>query len=143
VDDNGLDVARALYRDLTGQTVRRSRQVDGRTFVVEPYDPSASIKYFWRGELSAHAWLRSFKGRKEFDWEDRLPLLMAWGRPAIRALRKIIRIGAFRSNAARGSHKSVLQARSVDAEPLRFRVRKSDLPWRAKSSSKAAVTPDQ
>jgi hypothetical protein len=87
VDDNGLDVARALYRDLTGQTVRRSKQVDGRrTFVVEPYDPSASIKYFWRGELSAHAWLRSFKGRKEFDWEDALPFLMAWGRLAIRAL---------------------------------------------------------
>jgi D-aspartate ligase len=34
VDDNGLDVARALYCDLTGQVVRRSRQVDGRVFVV-------------------------------------------------------------------------------------------------------------
>jgi hypothetical protein len=36
VDDNGLDVARALCRDLTGQTVRYSGQVDGRVLVVEP-----------------------------------------------------------------------------------------------------------
>jgi hypothetical protein len=35
VDDNGVDVARALYRGLTGQNVRRARQVDGRVFVVE------------------------------------------------------------------------------------------------------------
>lgn len=38
VDGNGLDVARALYCDLTGQTVRRSKQVDGRILIVEPDD---------------------------------------------------------------------------------------------------------
>lgn len=105
VDDNGLDVARALYRDLTAQTVRRSRQVDGRIFVVEPYDLRASVNYFWRGELSAYAWLHSFKGRKEFawfNWDDPSPFLMAWARLAIRGVARIIWIGLFKSrNAAR------------------------------------------
>jgi hypothetical protein len=68
VDDNDLDIARALYRDLSGQIMRRSRHVDGRIFVVEPHDLRASVSYFRRGELSADAWLRSFNGRKEFAW---------------------------------------------------------------------------
>ncbi|MGH6681798.1 MAG: hypothetical protein ACREDL_23330, partial [Bradyrhizobium sp.] len=87
-DENGLDVVTALYRDLTGQTVRRARQVDGRVLIVEPDDVRASMKYFWRGELSAPAWLRSFRGRKEFAWfrwDDPLPLLMASARLTIRA----------------------------------------------------------
>jgi predicted ATP-grasp superfamily ATP-dependent carboligase len=146
VDDNGLDVARALYRDLTGQTVRHSGQVDGRVLVVEPYDLSASLKYFWRGELSAYAWFRSFKGRKEFAWfawDDPLPSLMAWGRLAIRAIRKRIRIEAFRFAAARRWIGRYSKTDSADAEPLRFRVGKSNLLRRLNSSSKAAVTPDQ
>jgi predicted ATP-grasp superfamily ATP-dependent carboligase len=106
VDDNGLDVARALYRDLTGETVRRSRQVDGRIFVTEPYDLRASVKYFWRGELSLYAWLRSFRGRRElawFNWDDPLPGLMVWARLAIRGIGKIIRIGPFKSSVVRRS----------------------------------------
>ncbi len=102
VDDNGLDVARALYRDLTGQTVRPSKQVDGRVLVVEPDDLRASMNYFRRGELSAYDWLRSFKGRKEFawlNWDDPLPFLMVWARFAIRGVGKILRIGPFKSNA--------------------------------------------
>jgi predicted ATP-grasp superfamily ATP-dependent carboligase len=106
VDDNGLDVARTLYCDLTGQTVRRSRQIDGRVFVVEPFDLRASVRYLRRGELSASAWLRSFKGRKEFawfSWDDPLPFLMVWARFAIRGVGKVIRIGPFKSNVARQS----------------------------------------
>jgi predicted ATP-grasp superfamily ATP-dependent carboligase len=102
VDDNGLDVARALYFDLTGLTVPRSKQVDGRVLVVEPDDIRASVNYFWRGELSAYDWLRSFKGRKEFAWlnlDDPLPFLMVWARFAIRGVSKILRIGPFKSNA--------------------------------------------
>jgi D-aspartate ligase len=41
--DDGPDVARALYRDLAGQTVRRSRQVDARVFVVDSDDLRASV----------------------------------------------------------------------------------------------------
>jgi len=104
VDDNGLDVARALYRDLTGEVVRRSRQVDGRVFVAEPDDLRSSMNYLSRGDLSAYAWLRSFKGQKEFawfNWDDPLPFLMVWARFAVRSIRKLIRIGPFKSNTAR------------------------------------------
>jgi predicted ATP-grasp superfamily ATP-dependent carboligase len=104
VDDDGLDVARALYCDLTGQVVRRSKQVDGRVFVVEPDDLRASVNYFRRGELSAYGWLHSFKGHKEFawfNWDDPLPFLMVWARFAIRGIGKVIQIGPFKSNAAR------------------------------------------
>jgi predicted ATP-grasp superfamily ATP-dependent carboligase len=106
VDDNGLDVARALYGDLTGHVVRRARQVDGRVFVVEPDDLRASVNYFRRGELSARAWLHSFKGHKEFawfNWDDPLPFLMVWARFAVLCIGKMIQIGPFKSNAARQS----------------------------------------
>jgi predicted ATP-grasp superfamily ATP-dependent carboligase len=106
VDENGIDVARALYSDLTGQTVRRARQVDGRVFVEEPFDLRASVNYFRRGELSAHAWARSFNGPKEFawfSWDDPLPFVMAWARLAIEGAGKMIGIGRFKFNAARQS----------------------------------------
>jgi D-aspartate ligase len=121
-DDNGLDVARALYRDLTGQIVRRSKQVDGRVFVVEPDDLRASVTYFRRGELSACAWLHSFKGRKEFawfSWDDPLPFLMVWARFAIRGVGKMIRIGPFKTHAARESAGVGQECKPDQAMPFR------------------------
>ncbi|GAA0005595.1 hypothetical protein BDS110ZK25_16620 [Bradyrhizobium diazoefficiens] len=121
VDDNGLDVARALYRDLTGQTVRRSKQVDGRVFVLEPEDLRASVNYARRSELSARAWLQSFKGRKEFawfSWDDPLPFLMVWPRIAIQGIRKILRIGPFKSNAARQSTSAGQASKPDQAMPI-------------------------
>jgi predicted ATP-grasp superfamily ATP-dependent carboligase len=120
-DDNGLDVARALYRDLTGQIMRRSKQVDGRVFVVEPDNFRASVTYFRRGELSACAWLHSFKGHKEFawfSWDDPLPFLMAWARLAIQGAGTMIRIERFKSNAARQSAGVDQRCKSDKAMPV-------------------------
>jgi D-aspartate ligase len=120
-DETGLDVVRALYRDLTGQKVQRSRQVDGRVFVAEPHDFRACAKYFWRGELSARAWPRSFKGRKEFawfSWDDPLPFVMAWARLAIEGAGKMIGIGRFKLNAARQSAGADQQCKSDQATPV-------------------------
>jgi predicted ATP-grasp superfamily ATP-dependent carboligase len=121
VDENGLDVARALYRDLTGHTVQRARQVDGRVFVVEPDDLRASVNYFRRGELSAHAWVHSFNGRKEFawlSWDDPLPSLIAWARLAIQGAGKIIRTARSKSNAARQSAGVDQECKSDQAMPI-------------------------
>jgi predicted ATP-grasp superfamily ATP-dependent carboligase len=118
-DKNGVDVARALYRDLTGQEVRRSRQIDGRVFVVEPFDLRACAIYFWRGELSAYAWLRSFKGRREFAWfssDDPLPFLMVWVRLAIQGVAKMIRTGPFKFRSAATRLASVGQKCERDQE---------------------------
>jgi hypothetical protein len=69
--------------------------------------------------LSAYAWLRSFQGRKEFDWDDPLPFLIVWARLAIRGVGKIIRIGPFRSNAARQSAGVRQQCKSDQPMPIR------------------------
>lgn len=105
VDDNGRDVARALYHDLTGEVVVRAKQVDGRIFVAEPDDLRASLGYWRRGELSVRAWLRSFKGPKELawlSWDDPLPALMAWARLVVRGLAKMTRMEPLKSVRAFG-----------------------------------------
>lgn len=120
VDENGVDVVRALYRDLTEQKVQRSRQVDGRIFIVEPFDVRSCAVHFWRGELSLDDWLRSFKGRKEFawfSWDDPLPFLVVWIRLAVRGVAKMIRNGPFKSRSAAGlgGRGSKMQAGPGDA----------------------------
>jgi D-aspartate ligase len=67
-DCNGIDVVRAMYYDLTGQPVCRSRQIDGRIFVVEPQDLLSSLHGLRKGELTFRDWWMSFKGTREFAW---------------------------------------------------------------------------
>ena len=116
-DENGLDVARALYHDLAGEQVRRSRQLDGRVFIVETHDLRASANYIWRGEFSTYAWLRSFKGRREFAWfssDDPLPFLVVWIRLAIQGIVKMLRIGPFKSGTAGRLRTSTVEAGKLD-----------------------------
>ena len=106
-DSERIDVARALYRDLTGQPVRRSPQVDGRVLVVEPHDCLTSMHCALRGELSVGDWWRSFKGAKEFAWfrwNDPVPFIMIWIRLAMASAAKAVRVLHFpflRSQPAR------------------------------------------
>src|SRR6266508_1842962 len=46
VGTNGIDVARALYLDLTGQGVPRSRVRNGRKWLVETTELPAVLTYF-------------------------------------------------------------------------------------------------
>ena len=82
VGTGGIDVARALYLDLTGQPVPPSRVRDGRKWVVEHNDLLASARYHRRGELSLSTWVRSFRGVQEgawFAWDDPAPFAaMCW-----------------------------------------------------------------
>jgi predicted ATP-grasp superfamily ATP-dependent carboligase len=76
---DGLDVARALYLDLTGQPVLRKAPVDGRKWFVEDFDLFSALRSWREGSLSLKAWLRSFAGVEEaacFALDDPLPLLM-------------------------------------------------------------------
>jgi predicted ATP-grasp superfamily ATP-dependent carboligase len=68
VADNGLDVARALYLDMTGQPVREGGAVRGRKWFVENYDLVASLKYRRDGLLSIREWSSSFHGVRESAW---------------------------------------------------------------------------
>jgi D-aspartate ligase len=94
-DDTGMDVARALYLDMTERHITIGRPVEGRTFIAEPYDLIAGLLYFVAGQLSIPEWWRSFKGRKEFAWfstDDVLPFLMMFFRLLQKSAQKIFGI---------------------------------------------------
>jgi len=83
VADNDMDVVRALYLDLTGQTVPSGKLLEGRKWIVESNDLISSWSYFRERELTLGGWLRSLRGVQEGVWlasDDlrplsRLPLL--------------------------------------------------------------------
>jgi len=107
-DSERIDVARALYSDLTGASVQKSPQIDGRVFVVEPYDCVTSVHHVLRRKLSVRDWWRSFKGTREFAWfrwDDPVPFIMIWIRLAMVSVTKAVRVLHFpfrRSQAERG-----------------------------------------
>jgi predicted ATP-grasp superfamily ATP-dependent carboligase len=76
---SGVDVARALYLDLTGQAVPPARTAEGRKWVVEDFDFFSALRSWREGTLSFKEWARSFAGVEEaacFAWDDPLPLFM-------------------------------------------------------------------
>jgi len=78
VSDNGTDVARAMYLDLTGQPVVAGRDLPGRKWMVEDLDLASSWCYWRDGRLTASEWLRSFHGLREsalFAPDDLHPFL--------------------------------------------------------------------
>ena len=78
VASNGMDVARALYLDLTGQPVPAAAARDGRKWLVEPNDLQASLLYWREGALTPGQWLGSLRGVEEAAWfarDDLAPFL--------------------------------------------------------------------
>lgn len=83
VDNLGIDVVLALYRDLTGQKIRTGELQDGRKWFVEPFDVISSLRYWRDGNLTIVEWLRSFRGIQEAQWfalDDLLPFITMWVR---------------------------------------------------------------
>lgn len=75
----GMDVARALYLDVTGQGVPRAQTAPGRKWVVEDFDLFSALRSWREGTLSLKDWVKSFAGVQEaacFAWDDPLPFLM-------------------------------------------------------------------
>ena len=92
-DHSGIDVARALYLDLTGIRVPSSRPLEARSFIVEPYDLLASFSYFRQGRLTLREWWLSLKGTAELAWfsrDDPLPFLVMCVRLLIRAIDRAV-----------------------------------------------------
>lgn len=63
--DDGLDVIRAFYLDMTGQSVPPSELCEGRKWLVEDRDLRSSLRYWRDGKLSTRQWLKSFRGIRE------------------------------------------------------------------------------
>jgi D-aspartate ligase len=78
VDRHGTDVIRALYLDLTGQSVPQAAPDWGRKWMVEDKDIVSCWHYRREGTLRFLPWLRSYRGVKEsayFAWDDLRPSL--------------------------------------------------------------------
>lgn len=99
---NGIDVARALYLDLTGQRVEMAGAREGRKWLVESYDPISSLRYVRDGRLTLTDWLRSFRGVDEGAWfalDDPLPFAVMWLRFLVRAPQRLSRALARRARS--------------------------------------------
>ena len=68
VGENGMDVARALYLNLTGRKVEDSPSRPGRRWVVENYDLFSSLAYARDGKLKLGSWVRSLRAVQEGAW---------------------------------------------------------------------------
>jgi len=107
VATNGMDVARAIYLDMTEQPVPPSRSIEGRKWFVEDKDLISSLQYHRDGTLGFTQWARSFRGVEEaayFAWDDPLPSLRP-ARSLTRYLSRWLRNRKFqlRSVASRSS----------------------------------------
>jgi len=65
VADGGLDVARALYLDMTGQSIPAASAAPGRRWWVEDRDTVTALKLLRTGELRLPAYLGSLRGVDE------------------------------------------------------------------------------
>jgi predicted ATP-grasp superfamily ATP-dependent carboligase len=94
VADNGMDVARALYLDLTGQPIEPGKQREGRKWIVEDLDLFSSYCYHRHGLLGLRDWLASFRGVEEsayFALDDPLPLWAMLVNDTRKVLRRLTR----------------------------------------------------
>jgi D-aspartate ligase len=104
--EDGTDVARALYLDLTGQGVPESRIRPGRRWLAEHRDPVAGVRLAREGRLSIGQYVGSLRGVAETAWlakDDPRPGL-ALAREALATAARSSR-GALRRGATPGSRK--------------------------------------
>jgi predicted ATP-grasp superfamily ATP-dependent carboligase len=65
---NGMDVARALYQDMTGQAVLPATTQEGRKWIVEDCDWIAALRYCRDGRLTLKGWRDSLRGVQETSY---------------------------------------------------------------------------
>jgi D-aspartate ligase len=100
VGTNGIDVARALHLDLTGQQVEMAGAREGRKWLVEGYDTISSLRYLRDGRLTLTDWVRSFRGVNEGAWfalDDPLPFAVMGLRFLVRSPQKLSKAPARRA----------------------------------------------
>lgn len=81
VDTCGMDVARALYLDMTGQPFLIGESRDGRKWLVENFDLLSSPTYWREEQRGIRGWLGSYKGVEETSWfarDDLAPFIGVW-----------------------------------------------------------------
>jgi D-aspartate ligase len=125
VDENGMDVVRALYQDLTGQPVTPASTVEGRRWVVEDVDLVSSVRYYRDRKFSLRGWINSYRGVREATFlarDDLLPLAgmgIVGARLARKALFGDARARAIISSAASASPNRSVEVRDSPFSPQR------------------------
>ncbi|MCK4507195.1 MAG: hypothetical protein KAU27_01550 [Desulfuromonadales bacterium] len=79
VAHNNMDVAKAIYLDLTGQKLPPIEPREGRRWLIENQDLVSTYNYYREGTLGFREWLQSLKKVEEtawFDGKDPLPFLI-------------------------------------------------------------------
>jgi predicted ATP-grasp superfamily ATP-dependent carboligase len=97
VDNDGMDVVRAFYLDMTGQAIPAGGFPEGRKWIVEDADLFGSLRQRSSGSLSLMEWARSLRGVREggyFSWKDPLPFIVRVFSVAGIALKRLFRKGA-------------------------------------------------
>ncbi len=135
VDTAGMDVARALYLDLTGQPIPAGRPREGRRWINEAFDIVSAPRYWRDGASSLGHWARSYRGVEEaswFAWDDPIPLGMV-------GLASLGRVAAASGRAL--ARRRATPARHIRRLVARERPRRSSEPPRPASSGKRAPPP--
>ena len=77
--ENGLDLIRVAYLDLTGQDIPKTQTIEGRKWLVENRDLVSSARYLYDRKITFPDWIRSYRGVKETAWwssNDPLPFFI-------------------------------------------------------------------
>ena len=78
LSENGMDVVRALYMDLTSQKPYAISPREGRKWMIEDFDIISSYHYYKEGSLTLWQWIKSFRNLEEGAWfslKDPVPFL--------------------------------------------------------------------
>jgi D-aspartate ligase len=97
LDESGMDVARVLYLDQTGQAVPQLTPIEGRKWIVEFNDLRSSLEYRKDGILTFGEWIKSYRGVQEgafFALDDPRPFLKELADAISRNAGKILRLSA-------------------------------------------------
>jgi D-aspartate ligase len=106
VDSLGMDVARALYCDVTGQPVRVGQPCPGRRWQVENLDLASAARHMRGRELSIRGWLCSLRGIDERAWyagDDPRPFLAMCCSLVCASFRWVLRLDRGRVSRARAT----------------------------------------
>jgi predicted ATP-grasp superfamily ATP-dependent carboligase len=112
---DGMDVARALYLDLTGQPVPAAEVANGRKWLVEDFDLFSALGSWRKDGLSIKDWISSLAGVEEaacFALDDPIPFLML-------AVFDCCELFRWRRSQAEVRHATSLAPEPVPFSPLR------------------------
>jgi predicted ATP-grasp superfamily ATP-dependent carboligase len=93
VGDNGLDVLRALYLDLTDQPVPATVPRVGRKWIDEPHDLVTTFQLARRDGFRELEWRRSLHGIEEAAWfarDDLRPVVSFWAATIPRVASRVL-----------------------------------------------------